>query len=513
MARPHPASLSQQIGRLPLFLLAFGAAALSMFAPAIHATVVGETTEARAFLYAGVLGLVLFTLIGVAVSGRPPRTGPLGPLLSLFGVMVVLPVWLAIPIYEGLGNTSFVNAYIEMVGAITTTGTLIYDNPDRLSTPLHLWRGQVAWMGGFVMWSAAAAILAPLNLGGFEITAQAEPGRIESSSGRMIRPDTHMRLLRVIVALFPIYVGLTLLQWVLLLIAGDTSLVALCHAMSILSTSGISPVGGIEGGTSGITGEIVMALFLIFALSRLTFSVDTVTSSGQGIHTDPEIRLAVAVIVTVPMLLFLRHWVGAMDVNQEEDIPSALRALWGSLFTVISFLTTTGFTSADWDFAQNWSGLQTPGLILMGLALIGGGVATTAGGVKLLRVFALYRHGLREMERLVHPSSVSGERGLGRRLQRQGAFIAWVFLMLFALTLAAINLTLAALGVGFQNAMVISVAGLSNTGPLLLVASEAPVHLSDLNDAAKGVFVLAMVVGRMETLAIIALFSPDLWRE
>jgi trk system potassium uptake protein TrkH len=251
---------------------------------------------------------------------------------------------------------------------------------------------------------------------------------------------------------------------------------------------------------------------MIFALSRLTFSIDTVTSSGQGIHTDPEVRLAGAIVLLVPILLFLRHWVGAFDVDQEENLIEAGRALWGSLFTVLSFLTTTGFASADWSTAQTWSGLQTPGLILMGLALVGGGVATTAGGVKLLRVFALYRHGLREMERLVHPSSVSGERGLGRRLQRQGAFIAWVFFMLFALSLAVINLTFAALGVPFEEAMVMSVAALSNTGPLLDVGSEAPVQLAELSVAAKSVFGVAMVVGRLETLAIIALFTPDLWR-
>ena len=69
------------------------------------------------------------------------------------------------------------------------------------------------------------------------------------------------------------------------------------------------------------------------------------------------------------------------------------------MFTVLSFLTTTGFVSSEWEAAQGWSGLATPGVILMGLALMGGGVATTAGGVKLLRVFTLYLNGLREMQK------------------------------------------------------------------------------------------------------------------
>jgi len=502
---------TRSITQLPLFLLAFGAASLSMMVPALHATVTDAHATARAFLYTGLLGTVIFLLISVAHWGRTPRHGTLGPLLSLFFIMVALPVILAVPFYESLRTTTFFNAYFEMVSAITTTGATVFSDPERLSPTLNLWRGQVAWMGGLVMWVAAAAILAPLNLGGFEVTARAEPGRMEASN-RMRRADVRMRLFVTLGALFPIYAGLTLLLWLLLLVSGDTALVALCHAMATMSTSGISPIGGIQDAASGITGEAVTVLFLIFAISRLTFSTDTVTSTGQGLHTDPEFRLALVIVVLVPVLLFARHWVGALDVAQQDDLDTALRALWGSFFTVASFLTTTGFTSADWGRAHNWSGLNTPGLILLGLALVGGGVATTAGGVKLLRVVALYRQGLREMERLVHPSSVSGARGMGRRLQRQGAFIAWVFFMLFALSLSCLALAFPALGLSFQDAVVMGIAGLSNTGPLVLVAVSDPIEINTLPQAAKALFCVAMVVGRLETLAIIALMTPDLWR-
>jgi trk system potassium uptake protein TrkH len=178
----------------------------------------------------------------------------------------------------------------------------------------------------------------------------------------------------------------------------------------------------------------------------------------------------------------------------------------------MSFLTTTGFASNDWVEAQAWSGLETSGLILMGLALMGGGVATTAGGVKLLRVFALYLNGKRELERLVHPSSISRAGKESRRLQRNGAFIAWIFFMLFALTMAAVTILLAFLGVDFENALVLSIAGLSTTGPLISLATETPIRLAELGPYAKSVFCAAMVLGRLETLAIIALLTPDLWR-
>ena len=168
--------------------------------------------------------------------------------------------------------------------------------------------------------------------------------------------------------------------------------------------------------------------------------------------------------------------------------------------------------SEHWAGAQSWSGLSTPGLILMGLALIGGGVATTAGGVKLLRVFALYTNGVREMERLVHPSSVSSAGPAARRLQSNGAFIAWIFFMLFAMSLAAVSLLLTFSGASFEEALVMSVAMLSTTGPLIEHATATPLNLIELSTTAKGVLCGAMVVGRLETLAIIALMTPDLWR-
>jgi trk system potassium uptake protein TrkH len=161
---------------------------------------------------------------------------------------------------------------------------------------------------------------------------------------------------------------------------------------------------------------------------------------------------------------------------------------------------------------RGWSGLQTPGVLLMGLAVIGGGVATTAGGVKLLRVWALYLHSRRELERLVHPSSIGGAGQAARRLRRHGADIAWIFFMLFALSLALISAALSLTGLGFENAMVLSVASLSTTGPVAQVGAESPILLSALGTAAKSILMAAMVLGRLETLAIIALLNPEFWR-
>ena len=507
---------SQRVGvlrRLPLFLLIWGCVSVSMWIPAIFALVLDDHDTSRSFLYSGLLGLFLVATIALAASNRVPRRGTLGQLAVLLGCFTILPIFLAIPFHDALGNTTFLNAYFDMVSALTTTGADLFPNPDRLSAPLHLWRALVGWMGGLLMWVSAAAILAPLSLGGFEVTAQGQPGRPVSGVAQSEKTDPRGRLIRVTMTLTPIYAGLTAVICVLLLIAGERELTAICHAMSIMATSGISPVGGLEGAQAGFTGEAILFLFLFFALSRLTFSTDTATSGFSRLDKDPEFRIGLMIVLGVAVLLFVRVWAGVSEIGGQMEPLQALHVIWGMLFTALSFLTTAGFESANWNDAQQISGLGTPGLILMGLALVGGGVATTAGGVKLLRVFALYLNGAREIDRLIHPSSVSGADGGNRRIQSDGAFIAWIFLMLFALTLAVFNLLLAAMGAGFEQAMVLSVAALSTTGPLIELATDVPIRLIDLSAGAKLTLCAAMVIGRLEALAIIALITPSLWRD
>ncbi len=499
--------------RLPLLLLLTGLASASMIVPASVALWAEAYHDARSFFYSGLVGLIFCALTGLAVANRTHNRNAIRQLIALLGSFMILPVVLAVPFYEAIQTTSFLNAYLDMVSSLTTTGLPLF-NAERLSMAEHLWRAQVAWMGGLLMWVAAAAILAPLNLGGFEVTSLGEPGQdVVAGAARRDTANPATRLARSAAVLVPAYGLLTLALWVLLLVAGDTPFVALTHAMSVMSTSGISPVGGPAGSDSGIAGEAIMAVFLLFALSRVTFSQDTSTAQKAGPFYDPEFRLGLAIVLIVPTLLVLRHFVAALDVGDQNNIVAAARAFWGAAFTVLSFLTTHGYSSVDWADARAWSGLATPGLILMGLALIGGGVATTAGGVKLMRVFALSMNGIREVDRLVHPSSVGRAGLVSRRTRREGAFIAWVFFMIFSITLAATTAALAGFGVPFEQALVLAVASLTNCGPLVEVVQAGRLVLIELGPGPKIVAAIAMIMGRLEMLALVVILTPDLWRD
>jgi trk system potassium uptake protein TrkH len=456
--------------------------------------------------------VIAATLIGIAMQGRPGVATERRQLVTLVLSYMLLPLVLAVPMDQAVAATRFINVYLDMVSALTTTGAVVFD-PERLPPAVHLWRALVGWLGGLLIWVTAMAVLAPLNLGGYEVTSEARvEGQIQSSLTQTGAAGASERLRRSAAQLTPIYGLLTILLAIGLLAVGETPLVAVIHAMSTLATSGITPVDGLTGRPIGIAGEAMILIFLVFAVSRRTFSGRFDRTWPERMLRDREARLAGFAVVVLPTLLFARHWLGALEVETVANFRNALEALWGGAFTVLSFLTTTGFVSDNWEASQTWSGLETPGLLLVGLVLMGGGVATTAGGLKLLRVYALYKHGVREMGKLIYPSSVGGAGRLGRRIRREGAYIAWIFFMLFILTLAAVMLALAAAGLDFEEALILAVAALSTTGPLATVAGEAPISYISLSDPAKIILGMAMIIGRIETLVLIALLNPAFWR-
>lgn len=536
--------------RLPLLVLLSGLAALMMLIPAGYASTTGQAAIARNFFYAALLILVFCGLIGLATQANPRPQRSRETLLTMLGVFGLLPLLLALPFAESLPDTGYFNAWWEMVSSLTTTGASLY-SADLLPAPLHLWRAIAGWMGGFFILVAAIAILAPLHVGGFEIMSSPY-GRREymqrlprSADPRRLIPhlsdpafetrqcDAGARLARAALAVGPLYLGLTLALWVGLLMLGDPSFLALTRAMGTLSTSGISPIIGPTSEVSGVAGEMLVFLFLIPALSRRFWPGGSQLRATESLREDPELQLAAGLVVLVASLLFLRHFLGAIEVGSVEgeapgmlrDLGNGLSALWGGTFNALSYLTTTGWNSVDWQGARAWSGLTAPGLILAGLAMMGGGIATTAGGVKLLRVYALARHGQREMERIIHPSSVSGGGRIARRLRREGAYLAFIFFMLFAMSIAAIVTLVSIQAIEFETATILSIAALTNTGPLagaipLTPAFEGSAGIasapwegwSGLPVFTKAVLASAMILGRIETLAVLALFSPEFWR-
>ncbi|AZL60978.1 TrkH family potassium uptake protein [Tabrizicola piscis] len=497
-----------RLAELPLLVVLLGITGCLALLPALHGVATDQNELARAFFYAALILLILTVMLGIATAAFTPRDAARSHLASLVGAYLLLPVAMVLPLREALPDTSLINAWFEMTSSFTTTGATVYP-ADRLSDTVHLWRAIVGWYGGFFVLLAAYAILAPLNLGGSEVASGRVPGRGAHGTAQVTRTaEPSERLTRYALRLFPVFTALTLLLWLGLLLAGEPATTALIHAMGTLSTSGISGQSGLAGSGAGIPGEMLIFLFFIFAITRRALPGPGPAAQRRGLPGDPELRLAALIVLSVTVILFLRHWFVAEAAGLAEDAPRALASLWGILFTAASFLTTTGYVSAEWQSAAQWSGIGTPGLILLALAIIGGGTATTAGGVKLLRVYALLRHGERELERIIHPNSIGRGGGDARRLREEGAQLAWVFFMLFAFTIAVMTAVLALLGVAFEPALVLAIAALTTTGQLADFGASLPIAYGDLTPSVKLALGLAMIVGRLETLALLALILP-----
>lgn len=498
------------IRSLPLFVQLLGFAVVMMYIPMAFAIRLEDWDVARTFFYYTTFLLILLSLVGIAVSGYTGRNTARNYLVTVFAAFLTIPALLALPFNYMISSITYFQAYFEMLSCLTTTGATLFDDPTIVPAPLHLMRAIVGWVGGFFILVVAMAIFAPLNIGGFEIFAAGKG--LQKSSNQIASVDATQRLTRYGSQIFPVYVAVTACLTLALLVAGDRTLVAVSHAMSIISTSGISPVGGLKGSNSGYAGEVLMFLFLFFAVSRHTFFFNSDREFFQNLKLDKEINLVLICLTVIPILLFVRHWTAAYEVSAEAELPSVLAAFWGAIFTVLSFLTTTGFESAAWEGARNWSGLGTTGLILMSLSIMGGGIATTAGGVKLLRVYALYKHGQREIQRLNHPHSIAGASRRVRLIRREGAQIAWIFLMLFVLSLGLVALALSATGIGFSDSLLFATAGMSNTGPLARAAGEGFTGYANISDIGKLILCVAMILGRLEALAVIAVLNPNYWR-
>ena len=503
--------------RLPPFALVLGLIAFLMLGPVVLGLLQRDWLAARSFVYVAIFTGFAAAALATVLVGHVRDGAPRSELLMLLVTWAVVPFFAAAPLMLVTPQIGYVGAYFEMMLCFTTTGGTSYADLTRVPEAIHLWRGIVAWAGGLLTLSAAYAVFAPRRLGGFEVFAASAYGSGEMGS-RLIAlgaatPGLPDRLGQALRTILPVYSGMTAALALIFGALGAEGVPAIVHAMSIVSTSGVSPYPDGIAAAGSFWIEAAAAVFLVLAATRLLYAAASQAGSTGPWARDPELRLLAALVALGTLALFLRHWLGALTIDLGEGMgQDAGKAIWGAFFTTLSFLTTTGFASAFWESARNWSGLANPGLILLGLCALGGGAATTAGGIKLIRAYALTRHGVRELERLAQPSAVVGVGTEARGILRQGAFIAWAFVMLYMIAVMVILLALTLAGMDFERGLVASVAMLSNTGPAYALVLEGMDTLATTSTVERFIMAAAMVLGRIETLAVIALINPGSWR-
>ena len=279
-----------------------------------------------------------------------------------------------------------------------------------------------------------------------------------------------------------------------------------------MSTSGIPGPEKFGSDGAGFLGEFIMAIFLLLALSHNIFFSLNKRESFKKLISDKEIRLGLFTVVFVTIVLSLKCMsLISPELNLDGSIVNGLKLVWGNFFTSFSFMTTTGYISSYWVGPSSTLDMPHITIVLLGLCLFGGGLATTAGGIKLLRIAILFSAFSNETGKLLNPSSMAGTNINLKRLEIS-VFMAWVFFMLFIVSLASVTIILGMLGLLFEDAIVLAVACLTTTGPIIEAVGINSSLISELSNFSKLILVVSMVLGRLEILVALSVVTSALRR-
>ena len=385
------------------------------------------------------------------------------------------------------------DAIFESVSGFTTTGATIFSNVEILPKSILLWRTLTHWLGGMGIIVLFLAILPFLGVGGMQLYLS----EVSGPMGDKLKP----RIKDTAIALWRVYMALSFILLCLLLVGGMSFFDALCHTFSAIASGGFSNWNASIAHYRSPFIEWVLIVFMY--LTGISYALHYHLFKGRWRHVlkDGELRLYTVALVTAAIIISV--YVQAYH-NTAGDLELSLRS---ALFQVTSLASTTGFVTSDY---SAWHGL--PQFILMLCMFIGGCGGSTSGGFKFMRVLLLLKGAYHELFRIVHPRAVRRMK-LGRTIVHQDVLLAVSrYLVIYLCLFAIFSMSLTAMGLDLATALSSVIACLSCVGPGF--GAVGPVdNYGMLPEAAKCVLSLAMLLGRLETYAIILLFMPEFWRK
>ncbi len=464
--------------------------ALAMVLPAI-ADMAADNPDWRVFLMAAAVTLFFGAALAFANRGRgfTNLTTRQAFLLTTLSWTIV-PVFAALPLVFSELRLSYTDAFFEAMSGLTTTGSTVIVGLDTAPPGVLLWRALLQWLGGIGIIAMAVAILPMLRVGGMQLF------RAESSDrGEKILP----RARQIGAAIGGVYLMLTLIWLGALWAAGMSGFDALAHAMTTIATGGFSTHDGSIGRFDSAAIEwIVIGGMLVGGIPFVLYA-QFISGRGGALLRDSQVRwfLAMAVIAALTMTAWL--W-----ATSEADAGEALRL---AAFNAISIMTGTGYTSADYG---QWGTLAVA--MFFFLSFVGGCTGSTTGGIKIFRFQVLYGAMRVQMGRLVQPHGVFKHRFNGKPVPDSVAGSVMGMFFLFMLSFALIAAGLAYLGLDFMTSVSGAATAIANVGPGLGDVIGPSGTFTSLPDSAKWLLAFAMLLGRLELLTVLVLFTRRFWR-
>lgn len=416
------------------------------------------------------------------------------------GFLLVSLAWVllsgaaTVPLLIALPGLSFTDAYFEALSGLTTTGATVMQGLDSMPASINLWRHTLHWIGGLGIIVLAIAILPLLGVGGMQLYKAEAPGPVKDEK---LTP----RIAETAKSLWLAYLILTALCIAALKLCGVSWLDAICHAMSAVALGGFSTHDASIAWFDSLAVELVLiAVMVIASLSFLRHFVALRRATLKPYLTDPEGRTILMLLTTSVLAIALLLW----DRGTYATFPEALRH---AAFNTISVATTTGFGSDNYGQWPHFAGIW-----MLFLCCILCSTGSTGGGIKMFRTLMLARQAMRELRLLVHPSAVISVRIGGQVVPDRVAQSILGFIFLYIATIAAVTVMLLLTDLDFLTAVSAAIASVNNTGPGLGEVGPSYTYAA-LSNVQKWICGAAMLLGRLEILSVLVLFTPTFWRK
>lgn len=389
---------------------------------------------------------------------------------------------------------SFTDAFFETMSALSTTGATVMVGLDVLAPSINLWRHTLCWLGGMGIIVLAVAILPLLGVGGMQLMRAEVPGPIK---------DTRLtaRIRDTAAILWALYLGITVACLLSLRLAGMGWFDAICHAFSILSLAGFSTRDASVGAYDSPAIEAVMIAFM--AIAALNFATHYTAWRSRGLSAywhDAEAKATLG--------LLLLSCIGCAGYLWLLD---TYASYWTALryvsFNLVSIATDCGVVSVD--YAQ-WP-IFVPFWMLF-LSCVTASSGSTGGGIKMIRTLILVRQSSRELSRMIHPTLAAPVTVGGMQIPNTVVFAVLGFLFLYFMSIVTLTFMLIVGGLDFISAFTAVIACINNAGPGLGQVGPATNYQS-LTDYETWVLSFTMLLGRLEVLSLLILFTPQFWRK
>lgn len=396
----------------------------------------------------------------------------------------------AMPFIFSNVTTTYTDCFFEAISGITTTGASVITGLDFISSGLLLWRAFLQWLGGVGIIVMALTILPILRIGGMQLFRSESSDRSEKILPRVSQIST---------AIFSVYILLTIICLIAFWLAGMTFLEATCHALAAISSGGFSTADTSISFFNSALIEFICIIFMTISGMTLILWVRFFQGNFSSILRDSQIKTYFLVILFFITIITLWRYI-------IENI-NLLTSLRESAFTVISIITTTGFSTSNYNL---WSTL--PVSMIFTLMLIGGCTGSTSGGIKIFRFQIMFKLAKAQIFQLYQPHGVLVP--LYNKYPITESIISSVFCFIF---IYGISLFIMVLGLGLFNLDFItclsgSISALSNIGPGFGDLISPNNNYASLPDGAKWILMFGMIIGRLEFFTIIVLFSPNFWK-